>query len=57
MKEKQISYADLAFNAMCRAATEAHKKAAAHNLKIPIWKNGKVHYVDPNQLPSEKCPK
>ena len=54
MKEK-INYADLAFSAMCRAAKEAHEKAAAHNLKIPIYKDGKVIHVDPKELQLKDC--
>ncbi len=53
--EKQISYSKLALNAMCRASKEAQKKAADNNLKMPIWKNGRIVYVEPNKIQTKKC--
>jgi hypothetical protein len=53
MKEK-ISYSKLALNAMCRASKEAQKKAADHNLKIPIWKDGNIVYMEPKQILTKK---
>ena len=49
MKEK-ISYADLAIEAMRRAAKTAHKQAADNNLKVPIYKDGKVIHIDAKEL-------
>ncbi len=54
MKE-QISYSDLAIKAMCRASKEAHKKAAENNLKIPIWKNGDIVYMEPSKILTKSC--
>jgi len=54
MKEK-ISYSKLALNAMCRASKEAQKKAADNNLKMPIWKDGNIIYIDPDELQTKKC--
>ena len=45
MKEK--SYALLALNAMRRASILAKSKAAEKNLKIPVWQDGKISYMDP----------
>ncbi len=45
---KEVSYALLALSAMRRASIFAKKKAAEKNLKIPVWQNGGVSYVDPN---------
>lgn len=49
MKEK-ISYAELAINAMCRASKQAQKKAAENNLKLPIWEDEKIIFVDPKEM-------
>ncbi len=45
MKEK-ISYGKLGIGAMHRARDEAIKIAAEHNLKMPVWKDGKIVYLD-----------
>ena len=45
---KENSYALLALNAMKRASILAKRKAAEKNLKIPVWQNGKISYMDPN---------
>ncbi len=54
MKEK-ISYSKLAADAMCRASKDAQKKAAELNLKIPVWKEGKIIYMDPKEMLTKKC--
>lgn len=54
MTEK-TSYSKLALRAMCRAAKDAHKRAADHNLKIPVWKNGEIVYIDPNSFQEKSC--
>ena len=36
--------------AMRRAAEIARKRAVAYNLKLPIWKDGRVVYLDPKKL-------
>ena len=53
--KKQTSYSKLALNAMCRASKEAQKKAAENNLKMPIWKNGNIVYIEPNEILTKKC--
>ncbi len=45
MKEK-ISYSKLAIAAMCRASKIAQKRATESGLKIPIWKDGKITYLE-----------
>ena len=45
MKTK-ISYSQFAVSAMHRASKMAKKKALENKLKIPVWKNGKVIYID-----------
>ena len=54
MKEK-ISYSELALNAMCRASQEAQKKAAENNLKLPIWRNGNIVYIEPSEILTRTC--
>jgi hypothetical protein len=49
MKER-MSYSELAIDAMSRAAKQAQKQAAERNLKMPIWKNGKIIYVESKQI-------
>ena len=45
MKEK-ISYSKLALDAMYRASKIAQKKATERGLKVPIWKDGKIIYLE-----------
>ncbi|MBC8219181.1 MAG: hypothetical protein H8E67_01250 [Proteobacteria bacterium] len=45
MKEK-ISYSKLAIGAMHRAKNDAIRKAAEYNLKMPVWKNGEMIFID-----------
>ena len=45
MKEKSF-YSKLAINAMYRASEMAKKNAAEKNLKMPLWKDGKIIYID-----------
>ena len=45
MKEK-ISYSKFAIDAMFRASKIAQKKAAEKGLKIPVWKDGKIIYLE-----------
>jgi hypothetical protein len=40
-------YTVLGFKALKRAAIKAAENARKNNLKIPIWKNGKVEYLAP----------
>lgn len=51
MKEDQETA--LALRAMERAARIARRQAAEKNLKMPIWKNGAIVYIDPrDETPS-----
>jgi hypothetical protein len=45
MKEK-ISYSTLAIDSMRRASKIAQKKATENGLKVPIWKDGKIIYLE-----------
>ncbi len=56
MKTK-ISYSQFAVSAMHRASKMAKKKALENKLKIPVWKNGKVIYLDADKyLPDHSSP-
>ncbi|MCB2264437.1 MAG: hypothetical protein LGR52_16090 [Candidatus Thiosymbion ectosymbiont of Robbea hypermnestra] len=50
MKE-QISQSKLALDAMRRASREAVARAAEKDLKIPMWKNGEITFVDVKKEP------
>jgi len=43
---KNISYSELAINAMHRASKKAIEKAARLNLKIPVWKNNEIIFIN-----------
>ena len=43
---KNKSYSNIALNAMHRASKEAIEKAAKLDLKIPVWKKGKIIFVE-----------
>ena len=45
MKEK-IAYSKFALDAMYRASKIAQKKATERGLKMPIWKDGKIIYLE-----------
>lgn len=53
MKEK-ISYSQLAIDALYRASKLAQKKAEERNLKMPIWKDGKIIYMETKEILSKK---
>lgn len=55
MSKKSNSY--LALNAMRRASQQAFARAASKNLKIPIWKNGKIFFVDAKERVEVPCAK
>jgi len=54
MKET-MSFSELAIKAMCRASKLAQQKAAKKNLKLPIWKDGAITYVDPKKILTKNC--
>ena len=46
MKDKN-DYTEMGLRALRRAAKKVYEDARKNNIKIPIWKNGKVEYIDP----------
>jgi hypothetical protein len=47
--KKYTKYTEMGLRAIKRAAIKVHEDARKNNLKIPIWKNGKVEYIEPVQ--------
>ena len=48
---KEDKEAAEALRAMERAARIARRQAAEKNLKMPVWKNGAIVYIDPKEEP------
>ena len=44
---QQKDYATMALKALRRAAHKAIVEAKKRGLKIPVWKNGKIEYINP----------
>ena len=47
MGKQNQDYATMGLKALSRAAQKAIAEAKRKNLKIPIWKDGKIEYIDP----------
>jgi hypothetical protein len=45
--KKYNEYTVMGLRAIKRAAINAYEDARKNNLKIPIWENGKVVYIEP----------
>ena len=45
MEKEQVDYAVLGLKALRRAARKVVEDARKNNLKIPIWRDGKVEYM------------
>ncbi len=41
-----------ALREMERAARIARRQAAEKNIKMPVWRNGEIVYVDPKEEPT-----
>ena len=54
MKET-TSFSELAIKAMYRASRIAQQIAAEKNLKLPIWKDGGVTYIDSKKILTKDC--
>jgi hypothetical protein len=46
--KKHNEYTEMGFRALKRAAKKVYEDARTNNIKIPIWKNGKVEYITPD---------
>ncbi len=47
---KKNTYSNLALQAMKRASIAALQKASSKNLRVPLWKNGVISHVNPNEV-------
>jgi hypothetical protein len=47
--KKYTKYTEMGLRAIKRAALKVHEDARKNNLKISIWKDGKVEYIEPVQ--------
>ena len=45
---KYNEHTEMGFRALKRAAIKAYEEAKKNNLKVPIWKNNRVEYIDPS---------
>ena len=46
MKRPTEDYASMGLNALKRAARKAFEKARQNNLAVPIWRDGKIEYIN-----------
>ena len=46
MKRPTEDYATMGLNALKRAARKAFEKARQNNLAVPIWRDGKIEYIN-----------
>lgn len=45
--KKHNEYTEMGLRAIKRAAKKVYEDARKNNIKIPVWKNGKVEYIEP----------
>ena len=55
--EKHNRYSLLGLKALQRAAAKVAENARKNNLKIPIWKNGRIEYEIPQIIPEQAASK
>lgn len=53
MVKKEQDHAAMALRALIRAAQKAMAEAKRKNLKVPIWIDGKIEYIDPEIDPEQ----
>jgi hypothetical protein len=46
MKRPNEDYATMGLNALKRAARKAFERARQNNLAVPIWRDGKIEYIN-----------
>ena len=54
MVEQKQDYATLGLKALNRAVQNAIAEAKRKNLKIPIWKEGKIEYINPKIITEQR---
>ena len=46
MKRPTEDYATMGLNALKRASRKAFARARQNNLEVPIWRDGKIEYIN-----------
>jgi hypothetical protein len=46
MRRPTEDYATMGLNALKRASHKAFEKARQNNLEVPIWRDGKIEYIN-----------
>ena len=46
MRKQTEDYTVMALKALKRAARKALERACQDNLRVPIWRNGKIEYIN-----------
>ena len=46
---RNVKESEQALEAMRRAARTARERAAALNMMVPVWKDGRIVHVDPKE--------
>ncbi len=46
MRRPTEDYATMGLNALKRAARKAFEKARQNNLEVPIWRDGRIEYIN-----------
>lgn len=49
MMNRNVKESEQALEAMRRAARTARERAAALNMMVPVWKDGRIVHVDPKE--------
>jgi len=47
--KKHNEYTEMGFRVLKRAAKKVYEDVRKNNLKIPIWRNNRVEYIDPEK--------
>ena len=47
--QENNDYAEMGLRALKRAAKKVYEDARRHNLKVPIWRNNRIEYLDPSK--------
>jgi hypothetical protein len=45
--ENKNDYAEMGLRSLKRAAKKVYEDARKNNIKIPVWENGRVEYIEP----------